>query len=367
MPLYTQIRSYIEDHIRTGRWREGHRLPSETHLARQFEVSRITVKNAMSKLVEEGIIYRIQGRGTFVAMNEGGEPLRYKKGASSAGMIAFLIPRLDNRFTMNLLRGIERTLSEANIRILYLSTHDDDQREEQLLQEAIDTGVKGIIIYPVDGETYNETILRLTMDRFPIVVIDRYLKGIDTNCVCSDHRGGAYQATEHLLISGHRHIVFITSLFKGTTSLEERLEGYKQALAEYQVPFRRQYVVESTDSMSFRHLLLEHPEVTAAFAANEGIGQKVIEAAESIGRQIPNNLSVVFFDDYERSEAARIPPTCVLQQEEEIGRQAAQLLLTLIENPQQPRRSLRVPTQLMVRHSTGRALLERRSTKLPSN
>ncbi|MCL6459282.1 MAG: GntR family transcriptional regulator, partial [Gorillibacterium sp.] len=60
-PLYTQVRAYVLDQIKMGKWGEGRRLPSETQLCKQFDVSRITIRNAMAKLVEEGIVYRVQG------------------------------------------------------------------------------------------------------------------------------------------------------------------------------------------------------------------------------------------------------------------------------------------------------------------
>ncbi|MCQ6560763.1 GntR family transcriptional regulator [Paenibacillus mendelii] len=352
-PLYSQVRDYVRDQIQQGKWKEGHRLPSETQLSRQFDVSRITIRSALTQLVDEGIIYRIQGRGSFVTMNEqSGEPVRYQKAEEELQLIAFMIPRVEGRFTTSLLTGVDNELAHSKYRIMLLRTNDSQEAEEQLLHEAVRSGVKGIIVYPADGQTYNETMLRLSMDRFPIIVIDRYLRGVDTNCVCSDHFAGAYAATEHLLKLSHREIAFISTSFTGTTSLEERLEGYKQALADHGVAFDRRRVLDCAEPEAIRRFLSEQSGLTALFAANDGVGLASIRAAEAIGKSVPEQLSVVFFDDYDHAEDAKIPPTCVAQQGVEIGRQSAQRLLSLLERPNQERIRIRVPAQLIVRRST---------------
>ncbi|QTH41612.1 GntR family transcriptional regulator [Cohnella sp. LGH] len=355
-PLSEQVRAYVLDQIRAGKWREGSRLPSENQLCKQFDVSRITIRGAMDKLVEDGIVYRIQGRGSFVSRaKEGGEPIRYAgRPAENRGpqFVAVLIPRLRGLLMTRLVEGIEKALEGSPCRIMLMTTGDSQKQEEEKLKEALAAGAKGIIVYPSDGQTYNEAMLRLSLDRYPIVVIDRYLRGVETNCVCSDHYAGAYEATEHLLRLGHRRIAFVTSPYSGTTSLEERLEGYRQALNDYGVMFDRGRVIESVEPERLGAILNEQPDLTALFAANEEIGLIAMRMAEAYGRSVPQHLSVIFFDDYDHSQYARIPPTCVAQQGEEIGVQAGRRLLSLIGDPLQDRAMLRVPTKLIVRASS---------------
>jgi len=209
-----------------------------------------------------------------------------------------------------------------------------------------------MIVYPAEGRTYSEEMLRLTLDRYPIVVIDRYVSGVKTHCVCSDHFTGAYEATEHLLRLGHRRIAYVTTPYAGTTSLEERLDGFRQALNDYGVVLDRSLVLERAEPEAIAAFLESNRDVTALFAVNEGIGQRAIRTAESAGKRVPDDLSVVFFDDYDHAEAARIPPTCVAQQGELIGQEAAGRLLSLIADPLQERSMVRIPTRLIVRAST---------------
>jgi GntR family transcriptional regulator, arabinose operon transcriptional repressor len=355
-PLYSQVRDYVLDQIRTGKWREGRRLPSENQLCKQFDVSRITIRSAMAKLVEEGIVYRVQGRGTYIGKYSGEkEPIRYASPPRESDgplLIALIVPKLRGLLMTRLAEGVEAGLDSSRYRILMLTTDYSQSREDERLKEAIKAGAQGIIIYPSDGQTYNEGMLRLTLDRYPIVVIDRYLRGVETNCVCSDHYTGAYEATEHLLRLGHRRIAFVSPPCAGTTSLEERLEGYRQALNDYGVIFDKTRVLEQKDSEAIEAFLNEQSDLTALFAANEEIGLASIRAAEKGGSSVPGQLSVIFFDDYDHSSDARIPPTCVAQQGEQIGNEAAKRILSLIENPLQNRAMIRIPTKLIVRNST---------------
>lgn len=353
IPHYIQIRTYIMDQINNQLLRAGDRLPSENKLALQFDVSRITVKNALDSLVKDGLIYRVQGKGTFVS-TESGEPALYKKDTSSSiPLISYITPCIANSFTARLLQGIEQELSKAGHKLIFSSSNGSQEKEKQLIREALSLGVKGILVFPVDGEMYNEEIVQLTMSDFPIVLIDRELSGLSTHCVCSDHAGGAYLATEHLIQQGHTSIAYLSFSPPSTASTEERLAGYEKALADAELPIlhhHRQQVSSSEDITAF---IDNHPEVTGIFAENAGVGQAVFEAARMKDISIPEQLSVVFFDDFDFPSLTTPPPTIVLQQEQVIGRESAKLLLSLIKNTTKSKQKILLPTSLIVRESTG--------------
>ncbi|CAI6083166.1 GntR family transcriptional regulator [Cohnella sp. JJ-181] len=372
IPLYTQIRDYVLKQISDQVWKPGDRLPSENEFAEQFSVSRITVKNALAQLIEDNLIYRIQGKGSFVSRDLAGEPRLYQEsdapGAPEKQLVAYLMPRLGNTFTARLLSGIESELTRLNYRLLFCKTDDSQETEKEVLKEVIQLGVKGIIIFPVDGESYSEEILRLTLNEFPLVVVDRYLRGIETNCVCSDNVDGAHKATAHLIEYGHNRIGFISTAYQGTTSIEDRLVGYEKALAEHQIPVEHRLRLHHFDGErinavlkdgvadpgikeEIQAFLRQNPDMTAVFAINAAVGLTVIEAAREIGIQVPEQLSIVFFDNYELSAISSVPPTCISQEEELMGREAARLLASIIDNPKQERRKIITPNKLIVRKS----------------
>jgi GntR family transcriptional regulator of arabinose operon len=354
IPLYIQLRTFILEQIQQHRWQSGNRLPSENELAKQFGVSRITVKNAVKTLVQEGLIYRVQGRGSFVAAPGTGEPtlISTESSNNSLPLIAYLMPWLRNGFTANLLSGVEEEISKSGFNVLFYKTHDSQQLEKELIHQVIQLGVKGIIIFPVEGEHFNEELVQLTLSRFPIVLIDREMRGIAANSVCSDHSGGAYAATKHLIEQGHRQIAFIGSSKRGTMSVEERILGYEKALSDHGLPIHHSHRLLHAEANDIEDFLREHNEITAVFAENSGTGNHIIKIANTLSKSIPERLSLVFFDDYEYSEMSRIQPTVVVQQEEEIGKEAARLLLSLINNPMQEQKKIVLPSHLTVRQST---------------
>ncbi|MBP3966627.1 GntR family transcriptional regulator [Paenibacillus lignilyticus] len=357
VPLYNQIRTYITDQIAQGQLLPGDRLPSENELAEHFGVSRITVKGALSSLVKEGTVYRIQGKGSFIADQAQGEPLRYQSPEiRTLKLISLLIPSLKTAYMVNLVKGVENAASSQGYRVIVSLTHESVETECQLLAEAEEMGVAGVIVYPVEGESYNEDILRMTLRGYPIVVIDRYLKGLETNCVCTDHFSGAYAATSHLIEAGHFRIAFLTAPYTGTTSMEDRLEGYRQALADHALLSDPRLVFTRTEPEQIELYLQQNPDVTAVFALNSSLGLKVFAVAERLQLSIPDQLSVIFFDDYEYSTRWTLRPTCILQQEEEIGAQAGRLMLSLVSNPAQERKKIVLPPRLVIGGTTAAPL-----------
>ncbi|MFD0711477.1 substrate-binding domain-containing protein [Paenibacillus sp. GCM10027626] len=373
IPLYTQIRQYILDQIEQKKWLPGDKIPSENELAERFNVSRITVKNALSKLNEDGLIFRVQGKGSFISPDPLGEPLIYSpepaKNTKNKGLVAYLMPRLRNSFTARMLDGIESELAKNGYRLIFCKTNDSQEIEKEALQEVIQLGVKGIIIFPVDGETYSEDILRLTLVDFPVVVVDRYLRGIETNCVHADNVEGARVATAHLISLNHRKIGFLSTSYPGTTSLEDRLAGYEKALAEHNIPVEHRLrlthfapepmnailnegIADETSKKEIQTFLKENPDITGVFAVNSSVGLTLMEAALELGIRVPEQLSVVFFDNYEFAPWSSIPPTCISQVEYDIGKESVRLLISVMENPKQVRRKIVLPNKLIVRKST---------------
>lgn len=370
MPLYKQIKQYVLNNIRQSVWQSNDKIPSENELAAKFKVSRITIKNALQELIEEGLIYRIQGKGSFVSKNGLGEPPVYRpEHRLSDNKVAYLMPRLDNRFTANLLHGIENQLAEVGFDLLFRTTGDSQETEKQLLTQMVHAGVKGVIIYPAQGQSYNEEILKLTLNEYPVVVVDRYLRGVETNYVCSDNVGGAFEATAHCIRLGHRSIGFISTHIEGTSSLEDRLAGYEKALSEHGILIDRHLRLIDLDGKQVNSILREgaghpaskeqivrylerNPGLTAVVAANSSVGLTFMEAAKQLSMRVPEDISVVFLDDFELSAFSVIPPTYVNQEEYTVGREAVKLLVSVMENPRQKRSKIVVPTRLVIRESS---------------
>jgi DNA-binding LacI/PurR family transcriptional regulator len=362
-PLYEQIKSHLVSEMNSQRLQPHDKLPSENELSRQFSVSRITVKKALADLVKAGRIYRIQGKGTFVADFP---PKTFQTEPKRKPAVAVLLPYMNNQHTALLLNGVERVLSEAGYSLLFANTENDQTKEEQKIRDMVEQGVCGLIVYPVDGESYNREILQLTLDSFPLVVMDRYLRGIDTNFVCTDNFKGAREGTAYLISLGHRHIGFISTRVDNTSSVEDRLAGYERALADHQIPIDHRYRIvdfehEGSKEERIKSFLLNNPEMTAIFAVNAGLGLQVMKYAAELGIRVPEELSLIFFDDFELSEFYSVRPTYISQDEKSLGMEAARLLISMMEQPAKRKNKLFLPPKLIVRESTAPAKTRLRS------
>lgn len=200
-PLYLQIKVHLQEKIKEGIYQPHDQLPSEADLAKQFNVSRITSKNAVLQLVKDGKAYRIPGKGTFVEGENADKALKKDNlpQQNEKVIIGLIMPEIVERFSAHTLSGIETAVTAYGYRLMLRQSRHSLDLEEQAIRMMVLDGVQGLIVFPVDDQLYNEEILRLTLDKFPLVLIDRYLKGIDTSAVYSDNVQAAYRLTKLLL------------------------------------------------------------------------------------------------------------------------------------------------------------------------
>lgn len=370
IPLYKQVQQYIVDYIGEKEWTADQKIPSENEMAEKFNVSRITVKKALDSLVEEGLIYRIQGKGSFIASSVQGEPSIYEVAATTKKkqqlkLIACLTPLLNSELSTTIFSTIESTLASKGYQMLFFQTHDSQQIEQEIVKKAIELGVEGMIIYPVEGETYNEEVLKLTLQDFPLVLIDRYFRGIEANSVCSDNFLGSYEAIQHLLNIGHKNIGLISTHHLGTTSIEDRINGYEKALTDADISIDHHLQLldlhraedspekKEENKKMIQTFIQSNPDMTAIFSVSPRL--EIVEAALELGLRVPEDLSLLIFDDYAQADLFIVPPSCIQQQGHLIGEEAATLLISAIKNPEQKRKKVFISPKLIIRSSTTQA------------
>lgn len=195
--LYEQLYNHILQEINKGQMKAGDRVSSEKELAERFGVSRITSKKALEKLAEAGVIKRIQGKGSFVAdgVREGLDHKRQSEERPSLAfdekerpLIGFIISNFSDEFGLQLLRSIEKQSAELNYDLIIKRSRGNRDEEKRAIQLLVSLGIKGLIVTPIHGEHYNVELLRLVLDKFPVVLVDRYLKGIPVCSVYTDNK-----------------------------------------------------------------------------------------------------------------------------------------------------------------------------------
>lgn len=352
VPLYLQLSEILLHRILEGEWPPDTSLPSEPELCEEFEVARGTLRQALSKLETEGYVRRERGRGTFV--NWGGD--RQRAQGMPGSHIGFVVPYVRDSFVPAILLGAEKAAAEHGLSITFKHVENDPTHQNEVLNALFAQRLAGVILYPVDS-VHAEPVSHVIKTGYPVVLVDRYLRGVASDYVMSDHFGGAVRAVQHLIGLGHTRIGFV-SWRDPSVSLEHRHAGYQQALAEAGLPTDRRLVaeVEGYPTVAIDPLcdfLRAHPDITAVFAANDQIALAVYHAARQLGKEIPRDLAVVGFDNLDFTEHLDVPLTTVMQPAYEIGQQAVEVLLKRIDDRLTRWQQVILPTQLVIRRSCG--------------
>ena len=271
-----------------------------------------------------------------------------------SGIIGVIVPDNSNPFFAEVAQGIEDVSLEQEYSLIVCNSGNDLGR---LLVHTRNLSARQAdgIIFATSGDDF--VVVREELrDDIPIVVIDLTTLDIPTDAVLFDNFRGGWLAARHLLELGHRRIACITGPSRQSVRRDREL-GYKQALAEASVPVDTALVREGDfkPGSAYQHTLdlLRLPEPpTAIFASNDLMAMGVLRAAHELDRSVPDELSVIGFDDIELAAFTVPAITTVHIPKDEIGQAAARLLLDRIEDPERPIEKHMVEIELVVRGST---------------
>jgi LacI family transcriptional regulator len=269
------------------------------------------------------------------------------------GVIGVLLPGLDNQYMALVAQGIDEAVSTAGYELMLHTAHRN-RTDASMVLAALTRGLTDGLLLLVHLPPL-EYLEKLHAQHFPYVVVDHAGFDAFSSTVTAMNWQGGYDATRHLIELGHRRIAHVAGT-PDISSAAERLAAYKQALADCGLPFDPALVQTGEFERlggfqaAARLLALDEPP-TAIFAANDLSALGVYDAARERGLRIPDDLSVIGFDDI--LSAAFVHPrlTTIRQPLVEIGQAAARLLLQRIEDPQRPRDTLVLPTELVIRDS----------------
>lgn len=352
------VKNYLYDIINAHKSETNFLLPSENAICMKFNVSRITVKNAFQELAAENLIYRHQGKGTFISF-EAKQKLHNEK-KEAVKLIGLVLPDLGSKFMLNIINGVERYIGETNYRLLLYCTQFSQKKEIAALQELTDIGVAGILIYPVDQEIYSQELRKLVSSKFPLVFIDRTLPGLNAHSVMSNHTIDVKEATQHLLALGHRDIGIISTKPDGTSTIIERLKGYDMALSAKHIPvhgYYKMYDLENYDEQweeKIGDFFRKNRSLSAVIIFNSDLCFKTLHVLESLHKRIPDDISVVAYaDDYSGMDKfLPIPLTSIHQNTILLGKTAAKILIRNIQTPDELRQNIKISSKLVIKGST---------------
>ncbi|HHV31596.1 LacI family DNA-binding transcriptional regulator [Caproiciproducens sp. LBM24188] len=262
----------------------------------------------------------------------------YARGLKSnrSRTVGVIIPELSNLFVTQIITAMEDILRQHGYSVIICDCHTDEKLECDAAKFLIGKRVDGIINMPVcrDGRHLRPA----KEQKIPVVLIDRSVPELSSyaDSVLIDNAAAARSAVEHLLDNGHRRIGIIVGP-KDVFTSQQRLAGFVDALKSHSVEYDEQLVINSDYTLhggyeSMRAMLKTHPDLTAIFVTNYEMTLGAVIAANEMGIKIPQELSLIGFDNMDLSRIAHPRLTIVTQPLEEIGSQVARILLDRLEN-----------------------------------
>lgn len=339
--LYARIYHDILEDIITKELKPGDRVRSEKELAEDYGVSRITAKKALDILCAEGHISRSPGRGSFVCERE--ESQSAGKDVTVSKTIGLIMEDFSENFGVFIISGVERACGEAGYSLIVKRTFGNQKLEKDVINELREKGVCGLLILPVHGDNYNEAILKMAIDHFPAVLLDRQLKGVPISFVGTDNYTAAKTLSDYLFEKKHKNICFISPPTDDTSTVNDRIAGFAKSNEERGIIAER-YIMTSvkgtlpgkgvdeclqSDAAAISAYLSSCPEVTGILAVEYNIALTTLYAIEAMGKNANRNYEIVCFDGPE-NYIQRYEFTHARQDEELIGREGVRILLEQI-------------------------------------
>lgn len=332
-PKHEQLKAEIVRWIDQGAYKPNDRLPTEHELAERFDLSRQTVRQAIGALVQEGRLYRIQGSGTYVA-----EPAEGT--ADEMPMVGVITTYISDYIFPEIVRGAESVFRAAGYPMMLTSTDNDKEKERDNLLKWKNGRIRGLIVEPTrsaQGNVNLDCFLALEQLQIPYVMINARYPELNCPCVVVDDERGSYLATRHLIGLGHRRIAgfFKTDDLQGV----RRLRGFMKAHHESALPLRPdavfQYTTEEKRDQTYRRALayLQEPEAerpTAFVCYNDELAVWLLEVVRIAGLRVPDDLSIVGFDDSFLATATETKLTTVSHPKFDLGVRAAELLIDMM-------------------------------------
>ena len=327
-------------------------------LARLLNLSPSTVSRVLNGKSER---YRIRAE-TAQRVKQAAKDYNYTPSKIARGLkmdrtetLGLIIPDISNPFFADIAQTIEKEARSKGFSLILSDSGDDWNDEKELINLLRSHKVDGIIIAPVG--TRFEHIIQAYNSGLALVIIDRCFPGINVPSITSDNYQGGYDAVNYLIRMGHKKIICIQGTPQSLPNME-RLRGYRDACKVNNISVDEGLIVGDNFSMEngYRQtrimFSMENPP-TAIFAFSNLISLGVIKATNEMGMKIPEDISLISFDEQPYSAYLGTPMTTISQKKSEMGQLAIDVLLKYIVNEEYRKKivNLKLKTDLIIRDS----------------
>lgn len=355
-PLHVRLRNALQAQILDGTLRPGEALPPERTMQDQLGISRSTVRQAFKSLVDAGLLKSVVGSGTFV--------LDQRRATTKRDLIGIVVP--DSNFYIyyaNLASALSFRLREAGYRV-DMSIHDErSETLAEIVASLLSQQAAAVILVAPNQPHVDDVIRELRANGVVAMMLTRYLADYtDVDYVGADNERIGYDATRYLQQMGHTGIVYIGEA--SSSSANDRASGYKRAMQDAHLtpqiilPFERRrvqppslqsYTIDVEEGQLWARVAQR--EITAAFCFNDAIASWVQKEIRNFNLVVPRDLSLIGVDNMPYADFFDAPLTTFALPGEEIGNQAAGLLLRRLGGEAFPPQRIRLPARFIQRLS----------------
>lgn len=346
-----RLRTLLRNRLMSGEYQPGDRLPSEPDLILAYGVSRATVREAIASLEHEGLLNRIQGKGTYVADKRPAHltiavvmPYLFFSDSANLSAGAEVIPRL--------VQSIEAEARHMRASILLYLDNQSPRLERDNIEDLLSRKVDGVILNYIGGEENRDCLERIQAEGMPLVLIDRYVEGFSGDYVITDNAQGALEATQMLQAKGFARVLYLTPAINNT-SLRDRLQGYEQGMKQSgQVPqVFYAGVGSSPASWDIAEALRTMEPPFALFAAEAPLLVNAYQVLQKRGLS-PQDYALGCFDD---PSLLLAPGSLIVRVEQplrEVGVQALRILREKLSGGQKAVQQVRLTPSLSMESRT---------------
>jgi len=323
-------------------------------VAQHAQVSVTTVSHVINgtRFVSEEAKTRVQA--AVAALNYVPSAVARSLKSSRTHTVGMMIPNNSNPYFAEIIRGIEDACFAAGFNVILCNSDDDPHKQAAYVRVLSEKQVDGLIVLSSGGDP--ELLDTLRSASMPQVVVDREIDDLAADLVEVDHEGGARLAVEHLIELGHRRIACISGPH-ALSSARQRVQGWRSALQAAGLVCDVTMVAHGHFTAEGGHAAmraLQPLQPSAVFASNDLMAIGAICAAAEAGLRVPQDLSIIGFDDIALAAYSNPPLTTIAQPKHQTGELAARMLMQRIAKPGGPlQREILRPT-LVLRRSTAR-------------
>ncbi|MGI9430240.1 MAG: GntR family transcriptional regulator [Bythopirellula sp.] len=358
---HRRIYESLREEILSGRYRFGERIPSETRLVEQFNVSRPTAARALKDLEVHGLVERRHGSGTFVRHTV----------STVQRELGLLVTGLGQGEVFEpICNQLAKSVAENNYELSWGQIHSDQLQDrasaaEKTCQRLIQQRVAGVFFQPIElvagmKDINSRVIEALNTAKIPVVLIDSDFKQFpersEYDLVGIDNRRVGYVLAEHLVQRGCQRIDFIAHQGASPT-VDARIAGYREALFNHGITPQTGWThfVDEVDEIDIETVrqLVESGPADAYICHNDYTAGQLMRDLIQLGIRVPEDVRVVGVGDVKYASALAVPLTTIRQPCAAIGSTAVELMLERMANPALPARDVRLDFQLITRASCG--------------